>query len=466
MTQKRRLVAGIILLMVFVSFLALPARVNQAEETQGKDPNWLSLIKVMDLIKTHALVDVSLQSLWDGALKGLVGALGDPYSIYMDSKTYRDFQTSLAGSFSGIGIYIEMKDGWVTVLAPIKGSPAEGAGLQAGDVITAVDGQSLEGKSLEAAQSLIRGEPGTQVTLTIRRLGEKDLLTRVVQRARISIPNLEGKLIDGNIAYIQVFSFSEGVTRDFKVTLDFYVQKGAKALVLDLRDNPGGLLSEAMEMGQDLLPAGPIVQIVGRAAEKEVLSGNGPGRSLPIAVLVNERSASAAEIVAGALQDRKAAVLVGTRTFGKGTVQSVAQLENGGALKLTTARYLTPTGRSIQGVGLEPDVVVEWPAPAEWAPLKVEKELGPGKIGLEVLAVQERLRQLGFDAGPADGVFGPLTRAAVASFQKAHGFSATGLVDKVTVEALNQRPEAQGRKQADPQLDQALEILRAKLGER
>lgn len=458
--QKRRWIAGFILFLVLASLLAWPAQVNRAEEAQGKDPNWLSLLRVMDLIKNHALVDISTQDLWDGALKGLVGTLGDPYSVYLDGKSFRHFQTSIEGSFSGIGVYIEMKDGWVTIIAPIKGSPAERVGLQAGDVITAVNGQSLEGKSLEVAQSLIRGEPGTSVVLTIRRTGLKEPLTVVVERSRINIPNQEAKLLDGGIAYIRIYNFSEGVARNFKETLDFYLQKGARALILDLRDNPGGLLSEAVEMAGDLLPAGPIVEIVGRDGQKEVLSGPGPGRDLPVAVLVNEHSASAAEIVAGALQDRQAAVLVGRRTFGKGTVQSVVQLDNGGALKLTTARYLTPNGRSIQDAGLVPDVLVEPPPAEDWAALDLQRELRPGHIGLDVLAVQMRLRQFGFDPGPADGIFGPRTRAGLVNFQKAQGLPATGRVDRATGEALNRRPATAA---VDQTLEKAQAILRSRL---
>jgi carboxyl-terminal processing protease len=303
------------------------------------------------------------------ALKGMVSSL-DPHSAYLTPDEFRDLQIETKGSFHGVGIEITLKDGILTVVSPIEGTPAFKAGVQAGDRIIKIDGKLTKGMSLMDAVKLIRGPKGSKVTLTILREGVPKLQDFAIARDLIPLRSVRYNLLEDGYGYIRVASFQEDTTNDLvKALRALQAQKAPlKGLVLDMRNNPGGLLQEAVSVADLFLKGGVIVSTEGRlagqqmtySAHKDAVAGE-----YPIIVLVNNGSASASEIVAGALQDHKRALVLGVTTFGKGSVQTIIPLEDRGALRLTTARYYTPNGRSIQAKGIEPDLMVPFEPPAK-----------------------------------------------------------------------------------------------------
>jgi len=310
----------------------------------------------------------------EGAAKGMVEALDDPYSVYLEPGTFKHLQEQIRGSFGGLGILVGMKNERLTVIKPFPGTPAGRAGLRAGDVIVKIGERRTEGLDLETAVGLMRGPVGTRVTLTLMRPGSGPL-TLTLEREEINVPTVEEKLFPGGIGYLAITQFTEHTPTEVQRLLGELRAKGMRALILDLRDNPGGELQAAVRVADYFVPAGPVVYVDYRNDNDEVLSASGSRLGLPLLVLVNENSASAAEIVAAAIKETRSGKVVGTRTFGKGVVQSVYPLKNGAGLKLTTARYLTPRKHDINRKGVEPDVKVEQPASGEDRQLAVAKEL-------------------------------------------------------------------------------------------
>jgi len=286
-----------------------------------------------------------------------------------------------------------------------------------------------------------------------------------IVRREIVLHTVEGRMLEDGIGYIKVALFDQRTASEFGQKLSELKEKGLKGLILDLRDNPGGLLSASVEVAGYLVPPGPVVRVEDRATGRQVFRSDTPALGVPLVVLVNGGTASGAEIVAGAVRDHGVGILVGTRTFGKGSVQSIIDLENGGGLKITTARYLTPAGTALDGRGLEPDVVVE-PLPpreeeAEFPAFQFKRELRRGLIGLDVLDLQQRLRALGYDPGPIDGIFGPLTERALRRYQQDRSLQPTGALDEATAATLGRAPDGETEPPSgDRQLDEALAILR------
>jgi carboxyl-terminal processing protease len=298
-----------------------------------------------------------------GAMSGLAASLGDPYTQYFAPKDADNFETALKGQFSGIGAEIGVKDGNITVIAPLPDTPAQKAGILAGDIITAIDGTSTDGMGVDQAVSLIRGDEGTQVKLTLFRANDKkhkdpfDLtLTRAV--IHVSAVNLTWK---GKIALIQVTSFNDDTRTHFEQTVQDVLKQDPKGIILDLRNDPGGYLDVAVQMAGEWVGDQVVVKERRQGKIVEQLNGTGKDRfaHIPTIVLVNQGSASASEIVSGTLQDYKAATIVGTKTFGKGSVQDFSDLPDGSAIKITIAEWLTPNDRTINKTGLDPDVVVD-----------------------------------------------------------------------------------------------------------
>lgn len=307
----------------------------------------------VDPVKTSKLIDYAL----DGMLSGL-----DPHSGYMDAKQWHEMQVETQGHFGGLGMTVTGEGGLLKVIAPIDGTPAARAGIKAGDLITTIDGKTIEGLSLQEAVDKLRGPPNTQVKLAIKREGETAPILLTLTREIIHMDVVKARR-EGEFGYIRLSVFNDDTDRDMRAALKGFRKSGGKlaGLVIDLRNNPGGLLDQAIAVSDDFLNNGEIVSTRGRLADDNHAWYSKPGdlaAGLPIVVLINEGSASASEIVSGALQDNHRAVLLGTRSFGKGSVQTLYPLDNDGAIRLTTARYYTPDGRSIQGEGIVPDVVV------------------------------------------------------------------------------------------------------------
>ncbi|MDI6715463.1 MAG: S41 family peptidase [Actinomycetota bacterium] len=324
-----------------------------------------SVDKVAELLNiiNHAYVEqVPTEKLIDGAVRGMIEALDDPFSHYMDRKHFDMFQEQTSGHFDGVGIELsQSKDKQLMVYMPIEGTPAYKAGIKAGDIIIKVNNKSTEKMGLDEAVKLIRGKRGTTVTLTIHREGVKEPLVFKLVREQIKIPNVFSKKIDDDIGYIRLHEFNEDTTNDIKSQVDKLKSQHVKGLILDLRNNPGGLLEEAVGLASLWIDSGPIVRIKSRSGNIESREAlGGADTKTPLVVLVNKGSASASEIVSGALQDYGRAVIVGETTFGKASVQTVVNLEDGSAVLLTTDKYLTPKGRMIHKKGIKPDVVVKF----------------------------------------------------------------------------------------------------------
>lgn len=295
------------------------------------------------------------EKLVDGAVRGLLEALGDPYARYYDEAAFDELNAMLDGGFSGIGVVIEEKPkGGVVIVSVLEDTPASRAGIKTGDRIVSVDGKPVADKPIDAVVELIKGDEGTEVTLGLAgRKGRREL---TLTRERIELPNVEAKMLAGGAGYVQLRQFTSGVGADLRDEVDKLVERGAKGIVLDLRGNPGGLLNEAVDVGSVFIEQGRIVSVKERGTRARVYNAQGDAlEDLPLVVLVNKGSASASEIVAGAIQDADRGTLVGQRTFGKGTVQTIHRLDSGGGVKYTTAEYFTPSGDSIEDVGVKPE---------------------------------------------------------------------------------------------------------------
>ena len=318
---------------------------------------------VLDIVKENYVQEVESEELVEGAISGMLRTL-DPHSSYLDPEAYKELQVETKGSFGGIGIEITIRDGVLTVVSPLEDTPAYELGIQAGDQILRVDGEPTKEMTLMEAVKKMRGPKGTKVVLTIMRedfLQTKDF---VITRDTIAIKSVKTKILEPGYGYVRLSQFQSSTAGDLRKALVKLENenKPLKGIILDLRNNPGGLLDQAVKVSDEFLDDGLIVYTGGRLKSQDMrfeAHMNTRPHPYPIVVLVNEGSASAAEIVAGALQDQKRAVIVGVKTFGKGSVQTVMPLRNGAALRLTTAIYYTPSGRSIQAKGIEPDIIVE-----------------------------------------------------------------------------------------------------------
>ncbi|MBN1823684.1 MAG: S41 family peptidase [Endomicrobiales bacterium] len=332
------------------------------------------LVDVMGLIRESYVEPKENKELLLGAINGMVRSL-DPFSQFMEPDTYKEMKTETEGQFGGLGIRISIKSDWLTIITPIPGTPAYRIGLLPEDRIVKIEGTSTAGISINDAVKKLRGTPGTKVTISVAREGEKEPIDYTITREIIKIETIKAKMLSDGVGYIKLTEFNANTERDLSKALSSLKKQKMESLVLDLRNNPGGLLDIAVDVCKEFIGDGKlIVYTQGRRPESRrnyTSSGPAPHKDLPMVVLVNRGSASGSEIVAGALQDLKRALIVGTTTFGKGSVQSVFPFPDGNALRLTTAKYYTPSGRSIHrdektgAGGIIPDVVVEVPREVE-----------------------------------------------------------------------------------------------------
>ncbi|WP_425058453.1 Carboxy-terminal processing protease CtpB [Sporomusa carbonis] len=379
--SRRKIVFGAILL-VLVTFMATSAGFFYLMNAWSSDVvSTLKIIRALHVVKSRYVEDVSVDTLIAGSIKGMVNSLNDPHSVYMDPKMFKDIMIEMEGSFGGVGIVIGTRDKTLTVVAPIEGTPGEKAGIKSGDQIIKIDGQETKDMAIDEAVNKIRGPEGSQVVLTIKR--GQQVQDYTLTRSNIQVKTVDGKMLTDKIGYVRLTMFNEHTGSDLKRKLQELEQQGMKAVVLDLRDNPGGLLDESVKVAGNFVPKGPVVSVVTRDGHRETHSSNLEAPKYQVAVLVNGGSASASEIVAGAIQDTGAGTLIGAKTYGKGSVQTVIRLDDGSAIKLTIAKYLTPKDRSINGVGIEPDIKVELPEnkqPGKDVQLEKAIEVLQGKI--------------------------------------------------------------------------------------
>lgn len=361
--KKRTFVLLIILAVVGGGFLIKKGQAGGEFFSQIKP-----LLSVYTTIQREYIEEIDSEKLIEGAIKGMVESLGDPHSHWLDKRAYQEMEIEREGKFGGLGIRITVKEGYLTVVSPISGTPAQKAGIRPGDRIIKINGESARGMSLLEAVEKLRGEVGTQVTVTIEREGEKPF-DITLTRAIIQVPNIEYRVLEEGIGYLKIIGFTDkNTSQEVREALRKLKKEGIWGLILDLRYNPGGLFPQAKEVADEFLSQGVIVSTRGREGMPEQVFQASPGdegEDLALVVLINEGSASASEIVAGAIKAHGRGVLVGKKTFGKGTVQSVIPLEDMGALVLTTAKYYTPEGRSIEGEGIEPNLRVESFKPSE-----------------------------------------------------------------------------------------------------
>ncbi len=339
---------------------------RQASATQGELPlkTIRTLSEVFGKIKQNYVEKVSDKELLNNAIRGMLSGL-DPHSTYLDAKAFEELRVGTSGQFGGLGIVVGMKDGFVKVISPIDDTPAQRAGVKSGDLIVRINGKPVKGMGLDGAVKLMRGKPGSKIKLTIAREGTDKPLHFEIKRAIIKVKSVKQKLLAPGYGYVRISQFQERTGTDLRKAISKLKKENSgklSGLILDLRNNPGGLLNAAISVSDTFLKKGIIVSVKGRNANNRIVRHATPEdyiNGAPIVVLVNGGTASASEIVSGALQDNKRAIIMGFRTFGKGSVQTVVPLGHNRAIKLTTARYYTPSGRSIQAEGIEPDIKLD-----------------------------------------------------------------------------------------------------------
>lgn len=336
-----------------------------ATSPEDRDALFMPFWEAWDIVKTQYVEQpVDEAEMMRGAIRGMLASLGDEHTSYMDPDQYRQQNAPLQGEYEGIGAWVDITGEYLKIIAPMPGSPAEAAGLQPDDLVIAVDGEDMTGVDGNLVLRRILGPAGTEVTLTIRRASIAEPFDVTITRAKITIPSVKGEMLEENIAYVQLITFGDDTDRELNKVLKELLLQNPKGLILDLRNNGGGFLKTAIRVVSEFIPADQVVLIEefgDGTRETYKTEKQGVARNIPLVVLVNEGTASASEITAGAIQDYGRGKLVGTRTYGKGSVQNWVPLANDqGAVRVTIARWLTPKGRQINKVGLEPDIVVEF----------------------------------------------------------------------------------------------------------
>ncbi|MEK7702364.1 MAG: S41 family peptidase [Nitrospirota bacterium] len=393
-------VAGFIVSLLFVRIWG-----NSVSAQDDPYEGLKTFTEVLSSIQKNYVEPVKTKDLINGAINGLVTTL-DPHSSFMPPDVYQESQIDTKGEFGGLGLQVGAKDGRVVVIAPIEGTPADRAGILAGDVITKVDDKLLKKDiGLMDAVHRMRGPKGTKVVLTIEREHEEKPLTFQLVRETIFVQSVKHKVLDKEIGYVRITQFQEQTARDLVNALEKLKESNVHSLILDLRNNPGGLLTSSVDVSKLFLDNGAlIVSVKPREGKKDEYLGHGGGlwKDIPMVVLVNKGSASASEIVSGAFQDWGRAVVLGTQTFGKGSVQTILPLSDGSALRLTTAKYYTPKGRSIHGEGITPDIIVAIEPPVKASetanPSKTDKDSAAPKIEEKSKKEEDHPKEVGSES--------------------------------------------------------------------
>lgn len=435
------------------------------EKTQVQDrEEFTKLYDTFDSIKENYIKDVDDEDLVEGAINGMVESLGDPYSDYMTAEETKKFNETISSSFEGIGAQVEEKGDNIVIVAPIKGSPAEEAGLKANDVILKVDGKSIQGMSSSDAVALIRGKKGTKVKLTISRPGVADPIELSITRDVIPVETVYSEMLNDKIGKIQITSFSEHTYDELKTQIADLKKQGVTGIILDLRQNPGGLLDQAIDISSLFVPNGKVIYQMEKndGKKSKQLSNQKESFDIPLVAVVDGGSASASEILAGALQESAGVPLVGEKTYGKGVAQTAASFTDGSSLKLTTAKWLTPSGKWINEKGITPDYVVKMPDYVNLSYVDPNLELKKNTISTNVSTIEKMLNALGYQVGNIDGAFDDDLVQAVVSFQKDHGLKQTGVVTGDTTMKIMQALSDKITKE-DPQIKKAEEVLKERI---
>ncbi|MEH7251716.1 S41 family peptidase [Neobacillus niacini] len=422
------------------------------------------LYTAYDTLKNEYFEELDQKKLINGAIDGMVKALDDPYTDYMSLEEAAQFHSSIDSSFQGIGAEIQEKDGHIMIVSPIKGSPAEKAGLKPNDIIAMVDGKSLQGMTSTEAVAIIRGKKGTKVELTIHRSGTDAPVVVPIIRDDIPIETVYGEMAGEGIAKVQITSFSKNTPKELTEKLNELQKQGMKGLVLDLRHNPGGLLDEAISISSLFVPKGKLILKVedrnGKTKEYPSLNDGNP--DFPLVVLIDKGSASASEILAGAVSESAGVKLVGETSFGKGTVQTAKDFPDKSNIKFTTAKWLTPNGNWIHKKGIKPDFEVPLPDYATLPMINPDKELKISSSSTEVEIAQKMLKAIGYDPGRVDGFFDEKTQEVVSSFQTANNLPADGVLKgESTIKLMEKIRELMETN--DTQLQKAIEVLREEM---
>ncbi|QZY55486.1 S41 family peptidase [Crassaminicella profunda] len=409
---------------------------------------------------------VTEEELMEGAYKGVFKVL-DPHSNYFEKDEYNQFQIDSIGAYGGIGATISVKAGKLIIVGFMENSPAKRAGLKEEDIIESINDEVVSKYNSKEGIDLLLGHPGTKVKLGIKRKGQESIQYFYVQREIIKINPVQFKVIDDHIGYIRIDEFNQNASENVKKSLEELKAKNIKGIILDLRGNLGGLLQEGVKVADEFIPKGPVVHINYKNKKRKTLYAEKEKINIPLVVLVNRLTASASEIVAGAIQDTKSGIIVGTKTYGKGTVQQTTPITNGGGIKLTIAEYLTPNERSINGIGIQPDVLVKNNLVVSkevigcFVSMIEDKKFSLGERGLNVYGAQQRLKLLGYEKVEATSILDGVTLNALKDFQKINGLEETGVLDLKTRDKINERmQDLSSGKLKDLQLEKAIEILK------
>ncbi|EFI84619.1 S41 family peptidase [Listeria grayi] len=469
---KIKLFPFIMLIFAFVFVTALVTTIvmslgadKQVKVSIPERKEFTKLYSVYDEIAKKYYKEPSASKMIDGAIKGMVGSLDDPYSTFMSKKEASEFDDTISSSFEGIGAEIQEKDGNIVVVSPIKNSPAEKAGLKPQDVIVKVNGKALKGNTATEATQKIRGEKGSKVDLVIQRPGEEKSFNLTITRDKIPVETVYSTMGKDKIAHITISTFSENTYNELEKALKKQDDKGMKGLVLDLRGNPGGLLDQAVDISSLFIDNGKtVVQEQPRDGKKAVITADSAKHdnykvTVPTTILIDGGSASASEILAAAAKESGNVKLVGTKSFGKGTVQTAEPLEDGSTIKLTIAKWLTPDGEWIHEKGIKPDYEVKMPAYATSAVPSPKNTYQLNDFGKEVKNIETYLKALGFNVGKVDGLYDLDTQYAVSRFQAENDLEQTGKVTGKTTTKLIEAIQKHLQK-TDPQLKKAKELVK------
>lgn len=464
MNRNKKLLLKVVAVVVALSlFIAIPvySQFFIISNDWPTDQQMDYIKRVLQVAKVYHIGKYSYDDLIDMMFAGLFKNL-DKYSEYMKPQEAKDFTESVNGEFSGIGVQIEKQDDYVVIVAVFDGTPAQEAGLKVGDKIIAANGQSLIGKTTDDAVKLIRGQEGTTVVVDIMRDGQTYRFS--VIRRKIKIPVVESRVLDNNIGYIKLTQFTQGASADVKKALDEFDKKGIKNVVFDIRNNPGGLLDEVVKICEYFVPEGPIVTIEYNTFKDEYKSKN-KNPKYRLAVLTNESSASASEIFAQAIKDTKVGIVIGTKTYGKGTVQTLLGLpKNGYMAKVTVAKYRSPSGYYVDGKGVIPNIEVQDDSLAQFGPDKIltlsaTKRYKKGDMDLEILAAQQRLYYLGY-LQAWTGKMDDATIEAIKKFQEDNKLYQSGELNIITQKKLIAKfNEFLKSKYVDKQLERAVQYF-------